>query len=306
MAADLSALVPLFVQNYHGIRTWRCGCPSWLGAALVCSDHGVVLDVAELKGIAKTIRKNSGSFAEGVDPVMAAYAWVASDPGASVSSMKVAWKALVAACFAPGPHLAMASVVMAERVARDDFRRVARHARQYYAAQRADHSIITGSDDIVPSLLLALSPMDVPTAATRTESAYQAVKPLFGYNDSQALAQVLVVGGAKVGDPGHFAALRDALGRAGVKACDPSALGLLVLASADHGWLSGMVAQVSAELAMSKVPARRFGKATRDTLAMVLVALAVTDAHTPLVRAVHLNMVARLVVRLQRAARVRG
>ncbi|MCL2467379.1 MAG: DUF4003 family protein [Micrococcales bacterium] len=267
------------------------------------SSHDAVLDVVELKKLGRDIRKKPGSFSAGVEAVMAAWASVSSDPGEGVYLMKMAWKALVAACFAPGPHLSMASVVLAEHVQRDDFKRVSRSARRYYAAQRSDHSIITGADDAVPSLLMVLSPMDVPTAATRTESMYQTVRPWFGHNDAQALAQVLVVGGAKKLDPGRVMAMRNALRRAGAKVVDPSALGLLVLASCDHEWLSGLVAQVSAELSASRVPARRFGKATRDTLATVLVALAVADdPQVGLVRAVHLNAVARLVARLQPGA----
>ena len=301
MAADLSALVPLFAQNIHAGR--RLGDACRRGTAFIGSSHDVVLDVDALKDLAKKVRKESGGFASGIDPVIAAQAVLSTDPVRAVHLMKVAWDVLKVKPFTTSPHLSMAAVLLAERVGLDDFGLVAQRARDFFMAQRADHSFITSADDFVPSLLMAMTPMEVPTGAMATESVYKTVKPWFTYNGAQALAQVLVVGGAHEFDPGRLVALRNALGRAGVKVSEPSLLGLLVLVSSDHEWLSTTVARVADELDAAKVLPGRFSKTPRHALAMALVALAVADdALTPLVHAVVLNIVARLVVEEQAAA----
>jgi len=303
MAADLSALVPLFAESYHAAKPGRFGDACRRGAGFVCASHHAVLEVDLLKDLAKSIRKESAGFAGGVQVAMAAQAAMTADPVATIRLTKVAWDMLKVKPFTSGPRLSIAAAVLAERVGLDDLGLVAGRARDFYAAQRKDHSIITSADDYVPSVLLATTPMEVSTGATITENMYRRVKPWFGYNDAQALAQVLVIGGALERDPGPLVALRNALGRQGVKAPDAGVLGLLALVQSDHEWLSEAVAQVARDLDAAKVVPGRFSKTPRHTLAMALVALAVADdEHTGLVRAVYLNNVARVVAEEQAAA----
>jgi hypothetical protein len=310
VATDLSVLVPLLAQNYHaskeGSRWWSNDASACReGASFLCASDDAVLDPSQLKDLAKKVRQESSRLAGGVGPVVAVRAALSSDPLQAVHLAKVAWDVMKVRPFAPGPHLSLAAVVLAERATLDDFGLVAQRARDFHSAQRAEHSIITSADDCIPSLLLALTPMEVPTGAALVEEVYQTVKPWFGYNEAQALAQVLVVGGAHGIDPGPLLALRNALDRDGVKVSGPagsSLLGLLALVSSDHQWLSRSAAQTSADLGALKVLSGRFAKTSRDTLAMALVAVAMGDeAQVQQARAVYLNIVAGAVAEEQAA-----
>jgi hypothetical protein len=301
VATDMSALVPLFAQNYHdakkGVRWWNDSIPCRLGAAFLHATDGDVLDPAQIKGLARMVRKESSRFSYGVSMVLAARAAAFSDSPEAAHLMKVAWDVLKVRPFTPCPRLSVASLVLAECAMLDDFGLVAERARGFYQAQRADHSVITSADDYVPSLLLAFTPLEVPTGAVLVEQVYQTVKPWFGFNESQVLAQVVVASGASEVDPTRLLALRNALGRGGVKISEAggvSALGLLMVVSSDHDWVARSVAQVSSDLKASKVLSGAFEKALRNTLAMFLVAAAVGDeAQASLARALFLNDVAR-------------
>jgi len=304
---DLGTLVPLFAQNYHVVKKFWTSDATRQGSAFLYACGGGVLDPAWLKQLSKMVRKQSGRFADEVDLVTGAAAAGFADPFGGIHLMKMAWDMLKGRPFSSGPYLSLAAVVLAEHAPAGHYGLVAQRARDCFVAQRAYHSFVTSHDDYLPSVLLALTPMDVPTLGSVVEGTYRRFKPWFGHNETQALAQVLVAGGALEMDPGRLLAVLGALNRADVKivaASGVSALGALAQVSADHDWLAASVAGVSRHLGALKVPTGMFAKGARDTLAMLLVATAVGDgAQEQLARAVLYNTVARTVAEEQAATR---
>lgn len=129
-------------------------------------------------------------------PIIAMLA--ASDDPEQTLDNGLAVHALLKKDFMGSAFLPLAAMVVAQLAQPDRYEEVAQKTRRLYEGMRAEHPLLTSSDDSAFCALLALSDRQENELITETERCYEILKPdFFSANAVQSLSHVLALYDAK-------------------------------------------------------------------------------------------------------------
>jgi hypothetical protein len=181
----------------HKAFPWRNDGANRL-AALACARQGKAVDVEAVRRCLVLIKESTGAFSGfrgDMQVYLAALLSLQADPGALFSEAQRAHDLLKAAKFSAMNYRAIAAMQLAELGDPARFEETAARAKAFYDGMKRDHFWLTGHDDTLFCVLLALSNLSVDDGLFRMEGLYQRFKPSFsGRSNLQALAQVLTLG----------------------------------------------------------------------------------------------------------------
>ncbi|MDR0897846.1 MAG: DUF4003 domain-containing protein [Oscillospiraceae bacterium] len=196
----------LFTANataMHKAFPWRNDGANRL-AALACARQGKAVDAEAVRRCLVLIKESTNAFSGfrgDMQVYLAARLSLHADPGAFFSEAQRAHDLLKAAKFSAMNYRAIAAMQLAELCDPARFDEIAARAKAFYDGMKRDHFWLTGNDDTIVCVLLALSNLSVDDGLFRMEGLYQQFKPSFnGRNNLQALAQVLTLGGEGAAD----------------------------------------------------------------------------------------------------------
>ncbi|MDR0928465.1 MAG: DUF4003 domain-containing protein [Oscillospiraceae bacterium] len=201
MRIEMQESLRLFAANaaaMHKAFPWRNDGANRL-AALAYARAGKEADAEAVRRCLATIKESTGAFSHfrgDMQTLLAAMLSLKADPAAFFREIQRADALLKAAKFSSSPYRIMAAWQLAEWGDPARFDETAARAKAFYDGMKRDHFWITGNDDAIFCVLLALSSHAVEDALSRMEGFYRQFKPSFsGRNNLQALVQVLTLVG---------------------------------------------------------------------------------------------------------------
>jgi hypothetical protein len=199
MRIEMQESLRLFVANaaaMHKAFPWRNDGANRL-AALAYTRAEKEIDAEAVRRCLTIIKESTGTFSHfrgDMQTLLAALLSLKADPAAFFHEILRADGLLKAAKFSTSPYRVMAAWQLAELGDPLRFDETAARAKAFYDGMKRDHFWITGNDDAIFCVLLALSGQSVEDALSRMEGYYRQFKPSFsGRNNLQALAQVLTL-----------------------------------------------------------------------------------------------------------------
>lgn len=154
------------------------------------------VDSSALKDNARLLKEKVGAFSSlrGISrPVIISAIAMDSDPEAKLQRLIKAYASL-REHFSYGDHLPVAAVVISEECEEKDFDTVSERSREIYELMKREHPLITCNEDVVFSVLLAISGKIPSDAVIEVERCYKKLKErFFSSNAVQSLAHVLAL-----------------------------------------------------------------------------------------------------------------
>ncbi len=223
MRATLEDRCGLFIENRDIIRDRY----KWENAILypICANafcvRGKTADPDRLRQCDALLKSRTGAFSNFRGsvrlPVLSMLA-AGDAPEADLEQMLVNYE-LLKKHFSRSEYLALAALLLAQNGGGKPADDVAQRARAIYERIRREHPFLTGSEDSVLSVLLALSDKDELVLIAEMEDCYKRLKPTFGSgNDLQGATHVLALAeGATLEKCARLIALSDSLRAAGAR-----------------------------------------------------------------------------------------
>lgn len=184
-------------------------------AALLYTAEDKVIDMEAIQRSYDRIKGNTGLFSMFRGNTALATATMlslAEDGEKRFSDTLHVYDLLKEARFWGSDFLAIAAWQIASNTSPDDFGNAVWKMRSYYDGMKAQHPLLTNSDDYVYAAMLGLSDVEEATGVERMERLYRELKPEFlSGNGVQALCEVLVLGDQAAESMSRVLALRQAL-----------------------------------------------------------------------------------------------
>ena len=289
MRDTLQRRCELYIQNRDTLRKtfkWDNSDMYALCANLFCA-RGKAADADELRRCNELLKRQTGLFSNfrGTARLVVVTMLAADDAPDDVrlADMLDAYDQLKKH-FSGSQYLAAAALLLAETPHSRPAADVADRARSIYNKMRKEHPFLTGSDDSVLALLLALSDKDEYALIAEMEDCYQRLKPSFGMGDGlQGASHVLALApGATLDKSARMIALYEGLRKAGRKYGKSYELTVLAALSILPVGIDTAVADMlDADAWLAAQPGYRgiFGEPRRKRLTHA--AMLVADDHAP-------------------------
>ncbi len=201
----LKSKMTLFVKNYRAFEGeffWQNNIMKRL-SALLSAGKGQRLNLRAVKENAEMIKEKMGplSYFRGHSLLcLATLLSMETNRQRLLADTITVYELLKTKKFMASDYLVLAAYQIASSAAAEDFAEIAQRAEDCFLAMKAEHRFLTGHNDYIFAVLLALSEKEVDSGVNQIESFYQTLKPTFRSGDSVLnLAQVLTLGDA---DPG--------------------------------------------------------------------------------------------------------
>ncbi|MCL2438312.1 MAG: DUF4003 domain-containing protein [Coriobacteriia bacterium] len=169
--------------------------------ALIYALEDRSIDAEAVKESCQLIRSNTKLFSKfrGITSLaISAKLSLDSDPKHLFANTLLAHDRLREAKFSNSDQLTIAAFLIATDTERHNFKKIADRAKTFHDGMKGRWWFLTGQDDSIFSVMLALSDITPPVGIERVEQLYQQLKPEFkraGSSTVQALSQVLALGG---------------------------------------------------------------------------------------------------------------
>jgi hypothetical protein len=238
MTQSQAERLKLFIDNANSIKKgfiWQQPMMRHMAALLYAAEDKVI-DSDAIRRSYEMIKANTGFFSvfRGNTALAAAAMLSLSEDGEKrFSDTLRVYELLKEARFWASDYLVVAALQIASNAEAGSYDAVVRKTRDFYDGMKAQHPLLTGSDDYIYAAMLGLSDLDAADGAARLERLYRELKPEFlSGNGVQALAEVLVLGDRTDACIERVLSLRQSLRLSGLKMGDqytlPS-LGILAL-----------------------------------------------------------------------------
>lgn len=192
----------LFAANSQAVRkefTWHNAQTKRLAALLYAQDNKPV-DCEKIRQCYDLIKQNTGVFSTfrgNMCLYVAALLSLSTNPHGLFDEVMKVYDLLKDVKFSASDYLVTAACQIAAQTSPPNHVNVVTRARAFYDGMKENHFFGTSQDDYIFVAMLGLSELDVKPGAERIEQLYNRFKPEFwNKNSVQALAQVLVLGGA--------------------------------------------------------------------------------------------------------------
>ena len=227
--------------------------------ANIFASHGRSAAPEELKQSRKIVEENTGLFSNfrgNIRPVLAATLALSPDPQSQMQLSKDYYQILKQQ-FLASEYLALAAFVLPEFVNITQLNEKAERGKTLYKRMKQEHPFLTGTEDSVFAVLLALSNKSDDALIADMEGCYQALKARFPIGEAlQTTSHVLAMANGTPEEKverliGLFNALRDAGVKYG-KSYELATLAALSLADAPIETLVQEIGEVDAFLKTQK------------------------------------------------------
>ncbi|MNM73234.1 hypothetical protein D3C81_849540 [compost metagenome] len=209
-------------------------------AALLYAVEDRTADVSAIRNSYELIKKSTGLFStfRGNSAItIATLLSLSLEKEKQLEDTLTVYNMLKNAKFRASDYLAIAAYQIALNTEPDQYQIAIARAQAFYESMKANHRFHTGQDDYIYAAMLALSDIEVESAAARMEELYATLKPHFlSGNSVQALTQVLVLGDKASETATDLLILCDAFRKKGIrldKQYTLSSLGVLSLLPCD-------------------------------------------------------------------------
>ncbi|MFB0917776.1 MAG: DUF4003 family protein [Clostridiaceae bacterium] len=200
MDENLQKRVDLFLDNNAAMKgsfVWQYAFTKRL-SALLYTTEGLNINTFEIENNMKLIKQTTSTFSifRG-NSIMTMATMMALSPNGEelLQRSLLIYEAMKSIGFRVSDYLVIASAIIASNSKEGDYSKVIVRAKNFYDGMKEKHKIITGPDDYIFSVLLALSKVDVNTGVKRIEEIFQELKPDYRIGNAiQSMAQILVVG----------------------------------------------------------------------------------------------------------------
>ncbi|HHU03601.1 MAG TPA: DUF4003 family protein [Fastidiosipila sp.] len=198
----LKSKMTLFVENYRAFEGeffWQNNIMKRL-SALLYAGRGQRLNLRAVKENAEMIKEKMGPFSYfrgHTQLCLATLLSMQANRQRLLEDTTVVYELLKTKKFMASDYLVVAAYQIASSAAAGDFEEIAQRAEDFYLGMKAEHRFLTGHNDYIFAVLLALSEKEVDSGVNQIESFFQAMKAKFRSGDSVLnLAQVLALGDA--------------------------------------------------------------------------------------------------------------
>ena len=193
----------LFIKNVQAIRkefAWHDAKAKRL-SALIYTLEGKEIDIAAIDASLKIIKNNTGMFSQfrgTMALVIATKISLAPSPVETFNRTLDCYNKLKDSKFGISNFLVIAAHLIVAETELYDVDQVVKKARDIYEGIRKNRRFMTGEQDYIFCVMLALSDIDPIEGVARIKELYDTLKKDFAWVDSnsiQALCQLLTLGG---------------------------------------------------------------------------------------------------------------
>ncbi|MCH4169245.1 MAG: DUF4003 domain-containing protein [Streptococcaceae bacterium] len=200
MKPEIKSRIDLFAANTQVVNqefTWQDGLSKKM-TALLYALKGLKVNTTSVINCRAIMKENTGLFSafrgnSGLP--LASLLSLQNQPEQTFKQVQSAYEILKEAKFYTSEYLTIAAYLMATQAQEKDFEKLAKRSREFYNQMKNKHMFITGSDDVIYSVMLGLTTIDVKTGSDELENIFQALKGQFPANSVQAISQILMIGG---------------------------------------------------------------------------------------------------------------
>lgn len=200
MKPEIKSRIDLFVANTQVVNqefTWQDGLSKKM-TALLYALKGLKVNTTSVINCRDIMKENTGLFSAfrgNLGLPLAGLLSLQNQPEQTFKQVKSAYEILKEAKFYTSEYLTIAAYLMATQAPEKDFEKLAKRSREFYNQMKNKHMFITGSDDVIYSVMLGLTTIDVEVGSDELENVFQALKGQFPANSVQAVSQILMIGG---------------------------------------------------------------------------------------------------------------
>ncbi|MBS7577761.1 MULTISPECIES: DUF4003 family protein [unclassified Enterococcus] len=200
MKQKIKSSIDLFVSNTSEVNqvfTWQDSLSKKM-SALLFTLKGLAVNTVAIKQSRDIMKQNTGLFSTfrgNLTLPIASLLALQAQPERLFKEVQAAYSALKEAKFYTSDYLTVAAYLMATQAQVQDFESIAKKAHDFYSQMKSRHMFITGSDDVIYSVMLTLTKIDVEEGSRELENIYQALKGQFPANSVQAISQILMISG---------------------------------------------------------------------------------------------------------------
>ncbi len=171
-----------------------------LSAALVFTSAGKEPDVDRLEECAKILKKNASMFSSmrsQMETIVISKLSLADDPQQYMSDLKIVYDKLTKGSFFESAYMVQAAISILDAGKIDQVDEIIARYKDMYKKMEKEHPFLTSSEDIVFSVLLAMTEKDVDVIVSEMETCYDYLKKekkiKVGGNEIQGLSEILVL-----------------------------------------------------------------------------------------------------------------
>ena len=212
----------LFITNKNIIKkTFKLESEEiYAACAAIYTSRGIEADSGDLKKCKKLIDESKGifsSFRGNMQLASAALLAVSSNPKELLKEVSDIYE-LLKKYFTGSEYLVQSAFILAEQAYHGDLDDICKRAKGIYKKMNREHPFLTGSEDSVFAITLAMSERDDKELVKDMESCYDALKSGFGNNAVQTVSHILALtDGSSENKASKFRGLYDGLAKSGRK-----------------------------------------------------------------------------------------
>ena len=279
MTPEIKEKLDLFVENYQVAAKafkWDDALVVRLAAFLYAQDSKSI-DCDAIRECLNLIKSNTGVFSAFRDhKTLATLLSFSDNSDVLFTNIKTVYDLLKTAKFHTSDYLVISAYQIAVNSDPSQYSRVVTRAKAFYDEMKKRHRFLTGEDDYISAVMLALSGIDIDAGTERMGQIYNQFKSEFRAekNSVQMLSQVLVLGDKTEETTQRILELRDALKNQKLRLDTTYSLpllGLLALSNVDVDTLVNDISDVQAYLREQK----GFGKLSIDKEELLIYAAAI-------------------------------